>query len=56
MSTPSHLRFSFENQLVIHCTFLLSFLWVRVLFDSGVSHSFVVASCVKDLSLEVETL
>ena len=31
-------------------------LWVRVLFDYGVSHSFVVASCVKDLGLEVETL
>ena len=27
-----------------------------MLFDSGVSHSFIVASCVKDLSLEVETL
>ena len=31
-------------------------LWVRVLFDSGASHSFVAASCVKDLGLEVETL
>ena len=29
---------------------------VRVLFDSGASHSFIVASCVKDLGLEVETL
>ena len=28
----------------------------RVLFDSGASHSFIPASCVKDLSLEVETL
>ena len=27
-----------------------------MLFDSGVSHSFVAASCVKDLGLEVETL
>ena len=27
-----------------------------MLVDSGVSHSFVVASCVKDLGLEVETL
>ena len=26
------------------------------MFDYGVSHSFIVASCVKDLSLEVETL
>ena len=31
-------------------------LWVRVLFDSSASHSFIVASCVKDLGLEVETL
>ena len=27
-----------------------------MLFDSGASHSFVVASCVKDLGLEIETL
>ena len=27
-----------------------------MLFDSGASHSFIVASCVKDLGLEVETL
>ena len=26
-----------------------------MLFDYGVSHSFIVASCVKDLGLEVET-
>ena len=26
-----------------------------MLFDSGASHSFIVASCVKDLGLEVET-
>ena len=36
--------------------FLLFRLWARVLFDFGASHSFVVASCVKDLVLEVETL
>ena len=36
--------------------FLLSRLWARVLFDSSASHSFIVASCVKELSLEVETL
>ena len=35
---------------------MLFFFWVRVLFDSGASHSFIDASCVKDLSLEVETL
>ena len=28
----------------------------RVLFDFGASHSFIVASCVKDLGLEVENL
>ena len=36
--------------------FLLFFLWAKVLFDFSASHSFVAASCVKDLGLEVETL
>ena len=36
--------------------FLLSCLWARVLFDSGASHSFITASCVKELGLEVKTL
>ena len=31
-------------------------LWARVLFDSGASHSFIAALCVKDLGLEIETL
>ena len=31
-------------------------LWVRVLFNSGASHSFIVASCVEALGLEVKTL
>ena len=31
-------------------------MWARVLFDSSASHSFIVASCVEDLGLEVETL
>ena len=31
-------------------------LWIRVRFDSGASHSFIIASCMKDLGLEVETL
>ena len=44
------------DQLVIQGTFMLFHLWARVLFDSSASHSFVVASCVKDLGLEVETL
>ena len=36
--------------------FLLSRLWARILFDSGASHSFIDASCVEELDLEVETL
>ena len=44
------------DQSVIQGTFLLFRLWARVLFDSGASHSFIVASCVTDLGLEVETL
>ena len=44
------------EQPVIQGTFLLSRIWVRVLFDFGASHSFIVASVVIELSLEVETL
>ena len=44
------------DQSVIQGTFLLFHLWVRVLFDYDASHSFVAASCLKDLGLEVETL
>ena len=40
---------------VIQGTFLLSRLWARVLFDSGASHSFIAASVVIELGLEVET-
>ena len=36
--------------------FLLSRLWARILFDSGASHSFIVASCVRELGIEVKTL
>ena len=36
--------------------FLLSCLWAKILFDYGVSHSFVAASSVNVLGLEVETL
>ena len=45
-----------EDQLVMQGTFLLSRLWARVLFDSGASHSFIAASIVITLGLEVETL
>ena len=41
---------------MIQGTFLLFHLWVRVLFDSSASHSFIAALCVKELGLEVETL
>ena len=41
---------------MIQGTFLLFRLWARVLFDSGASHSFIAASCVRVLGLEVETL
>ena len=44
------------DQPVIQGTFLLSRLWARVLFDSGASHSFIAASVVMELGLEVETL
>ena len=44
------------NQSVIQGMFLLSRLWERILFDYGASHSFIVASSVKELGLEVETL
>ena len=36
--------------------FLLSRLWERILFDSGASHSFIAASCVRELGLEVENM
>ena len=35
---------------------MLSRLWERVLFDSGAPHSFIAASVVIELGLEVETL
>ena len=36
--------------------FLLSLLWAKILFDYDASHSFVAASSVNVLGLEVETL
>ena len=44
------------DQSMIQSMFLLFRLWARVLFDSGASHSFIAASCVRVLGLEVETL
>ena len=45
-----------EDQPVIQGTFFLSCLWARVLFDSSASHSFIAASVVIELGLEVKTL
>ena len=36
--------------------FLLSRLWAKILFDADASHSFIAASIVRELGLEVETL
>ena len=44
------------DQPVIQGTFLLSRLWGRIKFDYGASHSFIAASVVIDLGLEVEAL
>ena len=44
------------DQLGIQGMFLLSHIWARVLFDSGASYSFIVASVVIELGLEVEAL
>ena len=41
---------------MIHGMFMLSRIWANILFDSGASHSFVAASSVDVLGLEVETL
>ena len=35
---------------------MLFHLWARVLFDSVATHSFINASCVEALGLEVKTL
>ena len=35
---------------------MLSHLWARILFDFSASPSFVAASCVKELGLEVEKM
>ena len=43
------------DQLVIQGTFFLFRLWARILFDYGAWHSFIAASVVRELGLEVET-
>ena len=44
------------DQPIIQGMFLLSRLWARVLFNSDASHSFIAASVVIELGLEVEAL
>ena len=44
------------DQSVIQGMFMLSCLWAKILFDSSASPSFVAASSVDVLGLEVETL
>ena len=44
------------DQPVIHDMFFLSRLWEKVFFDYGALHSFIVASVVIELGLEVGTL
>ena len=44
------------DKSTIQGMFMLSCLWVRVLFDSGASYSFITASCVREMGLEVNTL
>ena len=41
---------------MIQGTVLLFHLWARMLFDSVATHSFITASCVRVLGLEVETV
>ena len=44
------------DQSAIQGMFMLSRLWARVLFDYGALHSFIIASVLRELGLEVETL
>ena len=55
VSTPSRHRLSQQISQSYRVRFF-SRLWARVLFDSSASHSFIVASVVRELGLEVETL
>ena len=51
-----HTSDALADQSVIQGTFMLFCLWARVLFDYSASNSFIAASCVKALGLEVKTL
>ena len=56
MSTPLHHRLSQQISQLHRVHFFLSRIWERVLFDSSASHSFIAASVVIELGLEVEAL
>ncbi|XP_028097348.1 uncharacterized protein LOC114297167 [Camellia sinensis] len=45
-----------NNPSVIQGMLILMNSWVKVLFDSGASHSFISTACVTSLGLEPETL
>ena len=55
MSTPLHHRLSLLISQLYRVCFFLSHLWARILFDSGASHLFIIASCVNFLGLKVES-
>ena len=44
------------DQPFIYGTFMLSRLWAKILLDYGASYSFITASVMKELGLEVETM
>ena len=44
------------DQSDIQGTFLLSHLWAKILFDPDALLSFIAASIMRELGLEVETL
>ena len=56
MFTPSHHILRLQIIRLFKVCFYSRTYWARVLFDSGASHSFIDASCVKVLGLEVESL
>ncbi|XP_028051599.1 protein DDI1 homolog 2-like [Camellia sinensis] len=45
-----------DNPSVIQGMLILMNSWVKVLFDSGASHSFISTACVTSLGLEPEAL
>ena len=56
MSTPLHLRLSLKISRLYRVHFYSFAYGKEYFFYFSASHSFIIASCVKDLGLEVETL